>query len=95
MNSEYYPDDYLNAGTAGSIGHDNPGTGQDICQSTNSYKWMVFYAACVDRWYLLNLAYLDWLKAGNAKAVSHADCNVADPYRSDGGCPNWRNFYFY
>merc|ERR1712071_18641 len=93
MQSEYYPDDWLNAGSAGSMSHSSPGG--DVCEATNSYKWMVFYAACTDRWYLLSLSYLDWLKAGNAKTVTHSDCNVEDPYRSDGGCSNMRNFYFY
>ena len=52
LQTEYYPGNYMYANIASAVSHYNT-TGLDVCTMNNKYKWMVFYAECVDRWYLL------------------------------------------
>ena len=52
LQTEYYPGNYMYANVASAVSHYNT-TGLDVCTMNNKYKWMVFYAECVDRWYLL------------------------------------------
>merc|ERR1711976_177398 len=71
IETEYYPGNFMYANIASAVYHYNPGDGLDVCTMNNEYKWMVFYADCVDRWYLYNLSYMDFLDASDLGLKTH------------------------
>ena len=55
LQNEVYEGNWMYANVASAVSHYpvNATAGEDVCDKNNKYKWMVFYADCEDRWYML------------------------------------------